>query len=46
MITKSSTEEFIVQELKLSLKAINYITGQTTNEEMFDELFASFCIGK
>ena len=31
MINKSSTEEFIVQ-LKLSLEAINYITGQTTNE--------------
>ena len=46
MIDKSSTEEFIVQELKLSLDAINHITGQTTNEEMLDELFANFCIGK
>ena len=39
-------EEFILQELKLSLTPINEIIGFKDNEDMLDELFKNFCIGK
>ena len=39
-------EEFILQELKLSLIPINHIIGAKDNEDMLDELFKNFCIGK
>ena len=39
-------EEFILQELKLSLTPINDIIGAKDNEDMLDELFKNFCIGK
>ena len=39
-------EEIILQELKLCLESINLIIGQTDNEDMLDELFKNFCIGK
>ncbi|MFL2914146.1 MAG: tRNA uridine-5-carboxymethylaminomethyl(34) synthesis GTPase MnmE [Opitutales bacterium] len=39
-------EEFILQELKLSLTPINEIIGSKDNEDMLDELFKNFCIGK
>ena len=39
-------EEFILQELKLSLTPINDIIGEKDNEDMLDELFKNFCIGK
>lgn len=38
--------EVIASDLRHALHAIGEIVGQTTNEDMLDRLFQSFCIGK
>ena len=45
-IIDNVNEEFILQELKLCLTPINEIIGAKDNEDMLDELFKNFCIGK
>jgi tRNA modification GTPase len=46
LISSSFNEEIILQELKLSIECINCIIGRTDNEDMLDQLFENFCIGK
>jgi len=46
LISSSIDEEIILQELKLSIECINSIIGRTDNEDMLDQLFKNFCIGK
>jgi tRNA modification GTPase len=46
LISASIHDEFILQELKMCIQSINSIIGQTDNEDMLDELFKNFCIGK
>lgn len=46
LVRDNVNEEFILQELKLSLTPINDIIGVKDNEDMLDELFKNFCIGK
>jgi tRNA modification GTPase len=46
LISSSINEEIILQELKLSIECINSIIGRTDNEDMLDQLFKNFCIGK
>ena len=46
LISSSINEEIILQELKLSIECINHIVGRTDNEDMLDQLFKNFCIGK
>lgn len=46
LISSSINEEIILQELKLSIECINCIIGRTDNEDMLDQLFKNFCIGK
>ena len=46
LLTDAINEEFILQELKMCIQCINAIIGQTDNEDMLDELFKNFCIGK
>jgi tRNA modification GTPase len=38
--------ELISIDLQESLNAIDEITGQTIGEDMLDQIFAKFCIGK
>lgn len=38
--------EFIALDLRESLDYIGEITGETTKEDILDEIFATFCIGK
>ncbi len=40
------SEEFAVHHLKRSLRALGEITGETTDEDVLDRIFAEFCIGK
>lgn len=46
LIKLSINEEIILQELKLCIDSINLIIGSKDNEDMLDELFKNFCIGK
>jgi len=38
--------EFVSADLRRALDALAGITGETTNEDILDRLFQSFCIGK
>lgn len=38
--------EFISQELKEALEALDKITGKAVSEDLLDKIFAEFCIGK
>lgn len=46
LIKLSINEEIILQEIKLCIDSINLIIGSKDNEDMLDELFKNFCIGK
>ena len=40
------SQEFIAVDLKCSLDSLGEIVGETTSEEILDQIFAEFCIGK
>ncbi len=40
------SEEFAAHHLKRALRALGQITGETTDEDVLDRIFAEFCIGK
>lgn len=39
-------EEIVLEELRASLAAIGRITGEVANDELYDRIFSTFCIGK
>ncbi len=45
-IDKVISPEFIASDLKLSLTYLGEIAGETTSEEVLDQIFSQFCIGK
>ena len=46
LINRNEPEEIILQDIKSGIEAINLIIGESTNDDMLDLLFKSFCIGK
>jgi tRNA modification GTPase len=38
--------EFVAMELRIAIGALGEITGQTTTEDLLDQIFSRFCIGK
>jgi tRNA modification GTPase len=40
------SEEFVSHDLRKVLEALSELTGETTNDEVLDTIFSSFCIGK
>ncbi len=38
--------EFLALDLKEALQALGEITGETTPDEILDQIFSRFCIGK
>jgi tRNA modification GTPase len=40
------SEEFVAVDLREALESLGQITGQTTTEDILDEIFSHFCIGK
>jgi tRNA modification GTPase len=40
------SQEFIAMDLRVALDHLGEITGQTGGEEILNEIFSSFCIGK
>ena len=45
-IANGTQLEFSVPDLKMVIDDLGTIVGSTDNENMLDELFSSFCIGK
>jgi tRNA modification GTPase len=45
-IRKKMSAEFISVDLQAALNSLGEITGRTVNEDILDEIFSQFCIGK
>lgn len=45
-LREQQSNEFIAVDLRSSLRHIGEITGETTTEDILNNIFASFCIGK
>ncbi len=45
-IKKNMSAEFISVDLKAALDSLGEITGKTVTEDILDEIFSQFCIGK
>ncbi len=45
-LEKMGASELLAEELKLAQQALSEITGSFTNENLLDQIFADFCIGK
>ncbi|OGS20609.1 MAG: tRNA uridine-5-carboxymethylaminomethyl(34) synthesis GTPase MnmE [Elusimicrobia bacterium RIFOXYA2_FULL_39_19] len=43
---KNESGEFIVLHLRSALDALGEIIGETTTEDILDEIFSNFCVGK
>jgi len=41
-----ASEEYLAEDLREALDAVGDITGTTSREEIIDEIFARFCVGK
>lgn len=40
------SEELVLEDLREAMKRLGEITGEFTTEELYDRIFATFCIGK
>ena len=38
--------EFVSEEIKVAVNALDQVTGRNINQDLLDKIFASFCIGK
>lgn len=45
-LSEGLSEEFIAFDLREALEKLGLITGQTVSEEILDEIFSQFCVGK
>ena len=45
-LQKGMSEEFAIFDLRAALDALGEITGETGTEDLLDEIFSRFCIGK
>jgi tRNA modification GTPase len=43
---KEAWEECVALELKTALQALGEIIGETTTEDLLEQIFSQFCIGK
>ena len=39
-------EEIVLEDLRAALSALGEITGEVPNDELYDRIFSTFCIGK
>lgn len=46
LLTKGHSEEFAAEELRTALARIGELTGEVRTEEILDEIFGRFCVGK
>jgi tRNA modification GTPase len=41
-----ATEEYLAEDLRAALSSLGQITGATSPEEIVNQIFALFCVGK
>jgi tRNA modification GTPase len=39
-------EEIVLEDLRAALAALGEITGEVANDDLYDRIFSTFCIGK
>jgi tRNA modification GTPase len=39
-------EEIVLEDLRAALSALSEITGEVANDDLYDRIFSTFCIGK
>jgi tRNA modification GTPase len=39
-------EEFVLEDLRAALRSLGEITGEVANDDLYDRIFSTFCIGK
>jgi tRNA modification GTPase len=39
-------EEIVLEDLRAALSAVGEITGEVANDDLYDRIFSTFCIGK
>ena len=45
-LSAKSSEEFIALDIRQALNALGEIIGETTTEDILDNIFSNFCVGK
>ena len=45
-LEKKAGEEMVAEDLKQALHSLGTIVGETTTEDLLDNIFSNFCIGK
>lgn len=45
-LNENMSNEFLALDIKESINALDDITGQTTSEDVLNNIFDQFCIGK
>jgi tRNA modification GTPase len=45
-LSEGASEELVLVGLHNSLRFLGEITGETTSEDILNEIFTTFCIGK
>jgi tRNA modification GTPase len=40
------SEEWVLEDLRAAITALGAIGGELSNEELYDRIFSTFCIGK
>src|SRR5262249_3572095 len=46
LMRRGELEEIVVLKLRASLQSMGEITGETTSDDILDQIFSTFCIGK
>jgi tRNA modification GTPase len=44
--TDGMPDELVLEDLKLAMRELGTITGEFTNEDLYDGIFSRFCLGK
>ena len=45
-ISNNITHDFLAADIRQSLYALGEITGEITNDDLLNNIFSKFCIGK
>ena len=46
LLRENNSLELVVEDLNLCIKSLDKITKKTTREDILNNIFSSFCVGK